>query len=111
MGGDHHGHHTFKIPDWRIYTVGEHTPELLQNERRLKSLGLKDPWARNEAWRYDRKHQWSRVTGYARYIVFIRGFSIGLGLAIITGGARRYFKSQHGHGHSHGHGHGHDGHH
>jgi hypothetical protein len=40
MGGDHHAH-TPKIPDWRIYTVGEHTPELLKNERMLKSLGLK----------------------------------------------------------------------
>ena len=29
-----------KIPDWRTYTVGEHTPELLKTQRMLKSLGL-----------------------------------------------------------------------
>jgi hypothetical protein len=39
MGGDHHA--AYKVPDWRTYTVGEHTPELLKNERMLKSLGLK----------------------------------------------------------------------
>jgi hypothetical protein len=39
MGGDHHA--AYKVPDWRSYTVGEHTPELLKNERMLKSLGLK----------------------------------------------------------------------
>ena len=39
MGGDHH--HMYKVPDWRSYTVGEHTPELHKNERMLKSLGLK----------------------------------------------------------------------
>ena len=29
-----------KIPDWKVYTVGEHTPELLKTQRMLKSLGL-----------------------------------------------------------------------
>ena len=44
MGGDHgHHDHAFRVPDWRHYTVGEHTPELLKNEKMLKSLGLKVP--------------------------------------------------------------------
>ena len=37
-----------EIPDWIIYKVGPHTPELEQNARMLSSLGLHDPWARNE---------------------------------------------------------------
>ena len=37
MGGGELPH----IPDWRTYTVGEHTPELLKTQRMLKSLGLK----------------------------------------------------------------------
>ena len=37
MGGGDLPH----IPDWRTYTVGEHTPELLKTQRMLKSLGLK----------------------------------------------------------------------
>lgn len=30
-----------KIPDWRVYTVGEHTPELLKAQKMLNSMGLK----------------------------------------------------------------------
>ena len=30
-----------KIPDWKIYTVGEHTPKLLQTQKMLNSMGLK----------------------------------------------------------------------
>ena len=37
MGGDAMP----KVPDWRSYQVGSHTPELQQVERMLKSLGLK----------------------------------------------------------------------
>ena len=29
-----------KIPDWRIYTIGEHCPELQHTQRMLKSVGL-----------------------------------------------------------------------
>ena len=30
-----------KIPDWKIYTIGEHVPELQHTQRMLKSVGLK----------------------------------------------------------------------
>ena len=54
MGGGHHHHsERLPIPDYRIYQVGEHTPELLKIERMLAAKGLKDPWMRNEVWRYD----------------------------------------------------------
>jgi len=50
-GGDFH----YKVPDWKTYKVGPHTPELENVQRMLKSLGLKDPWLRNEVWRFDRR--------------------------------------------------------
>ena len=52
----------------------------------LSSLGLKDPWARNEVWRFDRRN-----LGMADRPVLIRrllsrGFFPGLGLAVVTAG-------------------------
>ena len=83
MGG---GGNFPEVPDWRIYKVGPHTPELEQNARMLSSLGLKDPWARNEVWRFDRRN-----LGMADRPVLIRrllsrGFFPGLGLAVVTAG-------------------------
>jgi hypothetical protein len=44
-------HHVedFKSPDWRIYKV-ENAPPLVSVQRRLASLGLKDPWLRCTFW-------------------------------------------------------------
>ena len=41
MGG---GEMPYKIPDWKTYQVGKHTPELEQVQRMLSSLGLKVSW-------------------------------------------------------------------
>lgn len=49
MGGDH-GHSKVSLPDWRQWKA-EGTP-LDFTKQRLAARGLKDPWARNEAWRY-----------------------------------------------------------
>ena len=38
----------YKIPDWKIYQVGKHTPELEQVQRMLSSLGLKVSWSFSE---------------------------------------------------------------
>ena len=38
MGG---GEMPYKVPDWKIYQVGKHTPELEQVQRMLSSMGLK----------------------------------------------------------------------
>jgi NADH dehydrogenase (ubiquinone) 1 beta subcomplex subunit 3 len=43
MGGHHH--QEIKIPDYRIYKV-ENCPELVQVEKALSRVGLKDPWLR-----------------------------------------------------------------
>lgn len=83
MGG---GAESIKIPDWKAKrcTVGDHTPELQELQRRLAARGLKDPWARNEAWR------WARVDrGYApnfQVYNFIkpRAFVAAMVVAVIT---------------------------
>ncbi|XP_040213141.1 NADH dehydrogenase [ubiquinone] 1 beta subcomplex subunit 3 [Rana temporaria] len=51
-GPEHHGHGHGKlhIPDYRIWKI-EGTP-LEDVQARLARRGLKDPWLRNEAWRY-----------------------------------------------------------
>ncbi|KAM9305866.1 NADH dehydrogenase [ubiquinone] 1 beta subcomplex subunit 3 [Gastrophryne carolinensis] len=49
-GHEHHGHGKMQIPDYRIWKV-EGTP-LEDVQARLARRGLKDPWLRNEAWRY-----------------------------------------------------------
>lgn len=45
MGGGHDHHHKIEIPDYRIYKV-EDCPKLLQVQKNLAKLGLKDPWLR-----------------------------------------------------------------
>ncbi|XP_072541086.1 NADH dehydrogenase [ubiquinone] 1 beta subcomplex subunit 3 [Salminus brasiliensis] len=49
MGGDH-GNVKTTFPDYRMWKW-EGTP-LEVTQQRLARRGLKDPWARNEAWRY-----------------------------------------------------------
>ncbi|XP_051565810.1 NADH dehydrogenase [ubiquinone] 1 beta subcomplex subunit 3 isoform X2 [Myxocyprinus asiaticus] len=51
MGGDHgHGHGKLSMPDCKVWKW-EGTP-LEVTQQRLARRGLRDPWARNEAWRY-----------------------------------------------------------
>ncbi|XP_051565018.1 NADH dehydrogenase [ubiquinone] 1 beta subcomplex subunit 3-like [Myxocyprinus asiaticus] len=51
MGGDHgHGHGKLSMPDYKVWKW-EGTP-LEATQQRLARRGLRDPWARNEAWRY-----------------------------------------------------------
>ena len=47
-----------------IYTLGKpcqcfyyFQPELQKLEQKLAALGLKDPWIRNEVWRFDKGFQ------------------------------------------------------
>ncbi|XP_076119803.1 NADH dehydrogenase [ubiquinone] 1 beta subcomplex subunit 3 [Alosa pseudoharengus] len=49
MGGDH-GHGKVALPDYKIWKW-EGTP-LAETQQRLARRGLRDPWMRNEAWRY-----------------------------------------------------------
>jgi len=59
--------------------VGDHTPDLQRIERMLAAKGLKDPWIRNEVWRFDTTmhgtwwERWRYSFGFAG-----RGFLIGM---------------------------------
>merc|ERR1712154_516968 len=42
-----------EVPDWKIYSNKiESIPVLKKHQERLALLGLKDPWIRNEVWKY-----------------------------------------------------------
>ncbi|CAH0550844.1 unnamed protein product [Brassicogethes aeneus] len=101
MGGHGHGHgDPYKIPDYRIYKVAD-VPELASIEKALASQGLKDPWLRNEVWRYNVKEFGNEKIRIKQ--VFFRGFKYGFGAFLLTiAGTAIYDKlnpSDHGHGH------------
>ncbi|CAL8097431.1 unnamed protein product [Orchesella dallaii] len=100
MGGGGH-HHTPKVPDYKIYKV-EDIPELMGVKRALAAKGLKDPWLRNEVWKYDPK-----IKGTMRQTLrstFGRGMAVGLGLAVVTTIIEKVMEDKdHGHGHAEGH--------
>lgn len=84
MGGDH-DLRKMAMPDWRQWKV-EGTP-LEVTQQRLAARGLKDPWLRNEAWRY--------MGGYAKPVtvksLVFRGFNWGLAAFIISLGVEYTF--------------------
>ena len=50
MGGDGP---KFQVPDWRIYGPKvDEIPLLREHKAKLAVHGLKDPWIRNEAWKF-----------------------------------------------------------
>merc|ERR1712080_501373 len=96
-----------KVPDYKIYTVGDHVPELQKTQRMLASMKLKDPWIRNEVWRYDRRCEANTMilgktladrTGRKLHVL-LRGCGPGLALACVTAGIHYYRASQNPHGH------------
>ncbi|XP_042892028.1 NADH dehydrogenase [ubiquinone] 1 beta subcomplex subunit 3-like [Penaeus japonicus] len=93
MGG---GAANYSIPDWRKYKV-ENAPELVQVQRALASHGLKDPWLRNEVWRFDTTQFGSH--GPRLRLAFFRGFKWGLIAAVATVAIERSLGGGHGHGH------------
>ncbi|XP_019870912.2 NADH dehydrogenase [ubiquinone] 1 beta subcomplex subunit 3-like [Aethina tumida] len=105
MGGHGHHHEPYTIPDWRIYKV-ENVPELQSVQKALASQGLKDPWLRNEVWRYDAKQFGTEKTRLNK--VFFRGFKYGFGAFVLTVVGTeiwdRMYPSEHGHA-DHGHHH------
>uniref|UniRef100_A0A6M2E510 NADH dehydrogenase [ubiquinone] 1 beta subcomplex subunit 3 n=1 Tax=Amblyomma tuberculatum TaxID=48802 RepID=A0A6M2E510_9ACAR len=89
MGSDvvehsHHGHHAPKlppVPDYRIYKV-EDVPRLVKLRDALARQGLKDPWIRNEVWRYS-AHMKTPPSAAFKSLVF-RGLKPGFLLAVGT---------------------------
>lgn len=45
MGGHDHHHEPYKVTDYKMYKV-EDAPKLVQVEKALARMGLKDPWLR-----------------------------------------------------------------
>lgn len=98
MGHGHHGE-PYKIPDYRIYKL-ENAPELLRVQKALMAQGLKDPWLRNEVWRYEKA--WGTESQRA-LLGLSRGFRVGFAAFLVTViGTAIYDKmnpDEHGHGH------------
>uniref|UniRef100_A0A182PJE9 Protein aurora borealis n=1 Tax=Anopheles epiroticus TaxID=199890 RepID=A0A182PJE9_9DIPT len=109
--GHGHGHGPpYKVPDASIYKVAD-APELVEVERALARRGLKDPWLRNEVWRYNVK-QFS--THRSRLITFLfKGFPLGFAAFVATIGVEYalgvdyHAHGGHDHGDEKGHGSGH----
>lgn len=102
MGGGHDHHHKVEIPDYRIYKV-EDVPELVRVQKNLAKLGLKDPWLRNEVWRYNVK-EFGTLNSRVKTTVF-RGFKYGFGAFVITTlletAYEKMYPDTHGHGGGH----------
>lgn len=63
-----------RLPDWRRYKVSG-SEELTELQLRLRQIGLKNPWLRNEVWRFDRR-MW--LQPYDRYLFFFRTVKYGV---------------------------------
>jgi len=108
MGG-HDAHHKappYTIPSPDIYKV-EDIPELKRIQEELAKRRLKDPWLRNQVWRYKQR----TTSPFLRNLIILtRGWRIGVPAFLITIAVEQYFGIDYsGHGH-HGNNHG-DGHH
>ncbi|XP_037031637.1 NADH dehydrogenase [ubiquinone] 1 beta subcomplex subunit 3 [Bradysia coprophila] len=105
MGGHgHHGEHhaPYKVPKADIYKVAD-SKELLEVQEALARRGLKDPWLRNEVWRYNVKEFSTTNRRLAKFM--FRGLPLGLALTVATVAVEFALSSND----EHGHGHGHDG--
>ncbi|XP_014261792.1 NADH dehydrogenase [ubiquinone] 1 beta subcomplex subunit 3 [Cimex lectularius] len=101
MGGDHHDlGERMKIPDYRIYKVEDH-PELVQHRDRLAAKGLKDPWLRNEAWRFNKEEFGTRGANLRTRL--FTGFRLGVGALLLTIAVETAFKQFSNSDNSHGH--------
>ncbi|CAH1405663.1 unnamed protein product [Nezara viridula] len=101
------GGEKYQTPDYRIYKV-EEAPELVKVQEALRSQGLKDPWLRNEVWRF-RECEWG-TTRQGLMTFFFRGFPLGFAAFLATialEGAVKYMRSRGGGGDGGHHGGGH----
>ncbi|XP_015600141.1 NADH dehydrogenase [ubiquinone] 1 beta subcomplex subunit 3 isoform X2 [Cephus cinctus] len=100
MGGHGHGHEPpYKVPSPDIYKV-EDVPQLVKVQQKLAKLGLKDPWLRNEVWRYDKsfgKSVTSRVLTF-----FFRGWKFAVPAFLLTIGIEHALGISDHHGQGHG---------
>jgi len=78
--GHGHGHgDKFTVPDWKQYKI-DGIKELEWTQRSLAAKGLRDPWLRNEVWRYK---YWPGF-GKNALMTFFRGFKYAAAAMIVT---------------------------
>nr|XP_023398237.1 NADH dehydrogenase [ubiquinone] 1 beta subcomplex subunit 3 isoform X2 [Loxodonta africana] len=86
--GHEHGHHKMELPDYKQWKI-EGTP-LQTVQEKLAARGLRDPWGRNEAWRY--------MGEFASNVSFVgallRGFKWGFAAFVVAVGAEYLLESQ-----------------
>jgi len=80
--GHGHGHGAeskFSIPDWKQYKV-DGIKDLEWTRKALADKGLRDPWLRNEVWRY------SNWPGFGRsaFMTISRGFKYAAAAMVVT---------------------------
>lgn len=97
MGGHGHEHDSVKIPSPDSYKI-ENFPIIVKFQERLAKEGLKDPWLRNEAWRYHPKY---KTKGQRAMMLCFRGWKLGVPAFLITIGIEEFLrmgkKDEHGH--------------
>ncbi|PNF35715.1 NADH dehydrogenase [ubiquinone] 1 beta subcomplex subunit 3 [Cryptotermes secundus] len=98
MGGDH-GHHKYEVPDYRIYKI-EDCPKLVKVQKALAQKGLKDPWLRNEVWRFQPAF---KTEGYRARLTFFRGIQWGFAAFLATIAIEKVWETMSPSDHSHGH--------
>ncbi|XP_076243860.1 NADH dehydrogenase [ubiquinone] 1 beta subcomplex subunit 3 [Calliopsis andreniformis] len=102
MGG-HGGDHIPKVPSPDKFKV-EDVPELKRLQEYLASKGLKDPWLRNEVWRF----QYKEPVAWKRNLkLCTTGLKVGIPAFLITIAIEKYFGIDYGRGHHNSHGSGH----
>lgn len=99
MGGHEHGHGppTLKIPSHTIYKW-EDVPQLVKMQKDLAKKGLKDPWARNDAWRF---HPGFGTMGSRVVTTLFRGWKLGIPAFLITIAAEKAFGIEYAGHHGH----------
>ncbi|XP_078046787.1 NADH dehydrogenase [ubiquinone] 1 beta subcomplex subunit 3 [Augochlora pura] len=99
-----HGHMELpKVPKAEIFRI-EDSKELLMVQEELAKKGLKNPWLRNEVWRY---HDLGIPLRTQKIKFWTRGLRLGIPAFLITIAIEKYFGIEyghHGHGDAHGHG-------
>jgi NADH dehydrogenase (ubiquinone) 1 beta subcomplex subunit 3 len=92
------GHPKIEVPDYKTFTIGNWAPELQETQRKLAARGLKDPWIRNEVWRFDRRDFDSPKQRWVNALK--RGLVPGLVLAVISTFISNYYENGRHHSHS-----------
>ncbi|XP_011879637.1 PREDICTED: NADH dehydrogenase [ubiquinone] 1 beta subcomplex subunit 3 isoform X2 [Vollenhovia emeryi] len=102
MGGhEHHKGPPYPIPSPDIYKVDD-VPELKRVQEQLAKKGLRDPWLRNQVWRYTAVRKPGESSFMRGFSVIIRGWRFAVPAFLITIAVEKYFGIDYsGHGHHH----------